>query len=267
MKKLITFALTLVLCCITAAAFSSCEKTVPIDEISIVARGVNEVRAGQTFTLGYKTVPEDAAQKVKVNWEISDPTKLSYKNGEFTALTCGTVKVTASVTGNEATDEIELKVIAPHEYTEFSAKGYRLVYPSSWTPSTVKGVNIWTDKNNTTNMNVTTETLNTNYFTASIDGYKSVIELPYGLLGYKVTFTKPVRVKKSTYLGIQRVQVEYVYSLTELGPTINMHQTLLIFNNDDANLTCVLTMTFRQEDYNAAAVKHQEIVFSQFMPA
>ena len=265
MKKLLAF-IAAVMLCIPCVALASCGET-PIDEISIVAPASTEISAGETFTLEYKTVPEEAAEKIKVNWKISDMTKLSYKNGEFTALTCGTVKVTASVKGSEATDEIKLKVKAPKGFSEYSDTGYQLVYPSSWTPSTLGKVQMWSTASGYPNMNIVTETLNAAYFSSPASAYQTKIETTYSLMGYTVNFTKPVTVKKSKYLGVERVQVDFLYTLTAAGSTTSIHQTQMIFNNAKVNLSCVLTITYRAEDFNAAAEKLQETLFSQFMPA
>ena len=265
MKKFLAF-IAAVMLCIPCAALVSCGET-PIDEISIVAPASTEIRAGDTFPLEYTTLPEDAAEKIKVNWKISDSTKLSYKNGEFTALTFGTVKVTASVKGSEATDEITLQVKAPRGYSEYLGTGYQLVYPSSWTPSTTGAVKMWIAADGKTSVNVATETLNAAYFTSPASAYQTAIESSYTLAGYTVNFTKPATIKKSKYLGVERVQVDYLYTLKTSGTTTTLHQTQLIFNNAKANLSCVLTVTYNAEDFNAAAETLQETVFSQFMPA
>ena len=268
MKKFL--ALAALLCCISCVAFTACgkeEEIIPIEEISIVAPSSTEIRAGEKFSLGFTTVPEEAAEKVHVNWKISDSKRLSYENGEFTALTCGTVKVSAHVKGNEATDEIEIKVIAPRGYTQYSKTGYSLVYPSSWTYSALGNIDTWTASNGTTNMNVTTEALNKAYMTATASAFQASYETMYSLMGYTVNFTQPVKVEKGNYLGVDRVQVTSVYTLTVAGSTMNVHQTQLIFNNSNANLSCVLTVTYHVEDYDAAATQLEKTVFSQFMPA
>ena len=268
MKKFLVIAM--MLCCISCVAFTACgkeEEVVPIEEISIVEPASTQIRAGEKFSLSFTTVPVEAAEKINVNWEISDSKRLSYENGEFTALTCGTVKVTARVKGNEATDEIELKVIAPQGYTQYSKTGYSLVYPSSWTYNALGNINTWTASNGTTNMNIATEELNKTYMTASANNFQTLYETTYSLLGYTVNFTQPVKLERSNYLGVERVLVTSVYSLTAAGSTMNIHQNQLIFNNSDANLSCVLTVTYRAEDYNAAATQLENTVFSQFMPA
>ena len=268
MKKVL--ALTALLCCIiSGVAFSACgdSGTVPIDEISIVAPSSTSIRAGETFTLGYTTVPEEAAESIKVNWEISDSRRLSYKNGEFTALTCGTVKVTARVKGNEAYDEIELKVIAPAGFNSYSGNGYSLVYPSNWSASTVGTVRSWSAATGFPNMNVVTEMLNPSYMTASASTFQSTYESTYTLMGFTVNFTQPVTVEKSKYLGVERVKVTSAYSLYSSGTTTNIRQIQLIFNNSDKNLSCVLTLTFKEIYYGNSAVQLQDTIFSQFMPA
>ena len=266
MKKFFALAFTLLLCFATCMAVTACGD-VSIEEISIVAPVSTQIKAGDTFTLEYTTVPEDAAEKVTVKWEISDETKLSYKDGEFTALTCGNVKVTASVKGNEATDEIDLKVTAPDGFTEYSETGYQLVYPSQWTPSKQGKIQTWTASNNTTNMNITTEDLNKSYFTAPASSFQTVIEATYGLLNFTVNFKQPVTVKKDKYLGIERVRVDYIYTLTAGTTTTSIHQTQMIINNADVNLSCVLTVTFQEKDFNEEAEQLQDTIFSQFMPA
>ena len=263
MKKFFAFVATAMLC-ISCLVFASCGT--PVEEISIVAPASTEIRAGETFALEYTTVPEEAAEKAKVQWQISDSTKLSYSKGEFTALTCGKVKVTAKVKGSDATDEIELKVIAPKGFTTYSDTGYKVVYPSSWTASTLGKIQMWSSANGTPNMNIATETLNTSYFTSPASAFQTKIETTYSLMGYTVNFTKPVTVKKSKYLGVERVRVDYIYTLTAQGSTSSLHQTQMIFNNAKVNLSCVLTFTYYTENYNEAAEKLQETVFNQFMP-
>ena len=263
MKKFFAFIAAAMLC-ISCLIFASCGT--PVEEISIVAPDSTEIRAGETFTLEYTTVPEEAAEKAKVKWQISDSTKLSYKNGEFTALTCGKVKVTATVKGSDATDEIELKVKAPKGFTAYSDTGYKVVYPSSWTPSTLGKIQMWSAANGTPNMNITTETLNAAYFSSPASAFQTKIETTYLLMGYTVNFTKPVTVKKSKYLGVERVQVDYFYSLTAGGSSESFHQTQMIFNNAKFNLSCLLTFTYHAENFNEAAEKLQGTVFNQFMP-
>ena len=269
MKKF--FAIAALLCCLSCVALTACgeeENIIPIEEISIVQPASTEIRAGEKFTLGFTTVPAEAAEEVHVNWEISNSQRLSYENGEFTALTCGTVKVTASVKGNEATDEIELKVIPPQGYTQYSKTGYSLIYPSNWTYNALGNIDTWNaNDGTTTNMNMTTEPLNKTYMTASGSIFQASYETMYSLMGYTVNFTQPVKAEKSNYLGVDRVQVTAVYTLTVGGTSMNIHQTQMIFNNSDVNLSCVLTVTYRAEDYNDAATQLEKTVFSQFMPA
>lgn len=266
MKKFFAILVTAILC-ITCMALAACDKVIPIESISIVQPASTEIRAGESFELAYTTAPEEAAKEIKVNWKIDDTSVLSYKNGKFTALTCGTVKVKATVKGNTATDEIELKVTAPEGFSEYSNTGYKLVRPSNWSQSKVGQIYTWTASNGTTNMNVGTEELNKTYFVASAGSYQSMIETSYGLMGYTVKFDKATTVKKSTYLGVKRVQVTYLYTLTKGSSTMKFHQTQLIFNNSDANLSCVLTVTFLQEDFDEDAAKLQQTIFNQFMPA
>ena len=266
MKKFLTFAI--ILCCIiTCTAFTACGKSVHIDEINIVEPASTEIRAGEKFTLDFVTLPEEAAESVKVKWDISDSRRLSYKNGEFTALTCGTVKVTVSAKGNTATDEIELRVIAPAGFEEYSNTGYSLVYPSSWKSSTVGAVRQWTASNGTTNMNITTESLNPTYMKASASAFQTAFETNFALMGYTVNFTQPVKVEKGKYLGVTRVQVTSIYTLTVGSRTSSIHQTQMIFNNESAGLSCVLTVTFHEENFDDLAVQMQNTIFSQFMPA
>ena len=263
MKKFLAFAA--VLCCISCVAFAACGEVTSVEEISIVKPVSTEIRAGDTFSLDYVTVPEEAAESVKVNWEISDSRRLSYKNGEFTALTCGTVTVTARVKGNVAYDEIVLNVTAPTGFKESSGTGYTLVYPSSWIQSQLGAVRTWTASNGTTNMNITTEQLNATYMTAPASSFQAAYETTYSLMGYTVNFTEPVKVERSKYLGVRRVRVTSVYSLTALGMTSNIHQTQMIINNEDVNLSCVLTVTFREENFDESAMELQEKIFSLFM--
>lgn len=265
MKKWFAVVLMVLLCCITCGAFAACEK-VEIDEIEIVAPALGEVAAGETFKLEYRTVPEEAAEKVKVNWKISDPKRLSYKDGEFTALTCGTVTVTASVKGSSVTDEVNLTITAPAGFSGYSGTGYRLVYPSSWTAGKVGGIQTWTAADGTTNMNVSTEELNTSYFVAAAKSYQTMIESTYDQAGYTVNFIQPVKLTRDKYLGVKRVRVDYEYSLTYMGISSSVHQTQMIFNNANAKLSCVLTVTFALADYDEAAQELQNKIFDQFMP-
>lgn len=266
MKRAIAAAVAWLLLLVPCAVLGACGETVAVDSIEIV-EPASAVKAGDVFTLTYRTVPEDAADKIDVDWEIGDERRLSHKGDEFTALTCGTVKVTARVKGGEATDEITLKVAAPEGYREYSAKGYCVVYPSDWTPSKLGAVQTWTAPNGTTNMNVATETLNKTYFSAPAASFQTLIESTYGLLGYTVQFTRPVTVKKEKYLGVDRVRVEYSYSLTLQGVTSNLCQSQLIFNNEEANLSCVLTVTYRAEEDEEEISKIKDVVFNQYLPA
>lgn len=271
MKKFLTLLFAAILC-VACAALAACNKepTVEIDDITITAPASTEIKAGEKFTLEYTILPAEAAESVTVEWEISDSTKLSYSNGEFTALTCGDVTVTARVKGNEATDTLELKVTAPDGFMEFTGTGYSLVHPKLWVHSSEEGVDMWQSVilGSTANMNVTTEELNTNYFTvASGELFQTTIEVMFGLSGATVTFDEPVTVEKTTYLGVERLQVNYLYTVDYSGITLNMHQTQLIINNKDANLTCILTVTFAAEEFDVAAAQLQQTIFSQFMPA
>lgn len=266
MKRFVAFA-ALICCILSCMAVAACGETTHIDEISIVQPSTTQIMAGETFKLDYVTIPEEAAQSIKVNWQISDSKRLSYKNGEFTALTCGTVKVTAKVKGNEATDEIEFKVIAPSGFKEYSQTGYSLVYPSDWRETTMGSVRQWVASNGTTNMNITTESLNATYMKASAKAFQTAYETQYALMGYTVQFTQPVKVEKAKYLGVTRVQVTSIYTLVAGGSTANIHQTQMIINNSDANLSCVLTVTFREENFDNSALQLQNTIFSQFMPA
>lgn len=273
MKKFLAFLFTAVLC-VTCAAFAACkeeEDTVSVDEITITAPASTEIKAGDKFSLEYTVLPAEVAESAKVEWEISDRTKLSYANGEFTALTCGNVTVTARVKGNEVYDKIDLKVIAPEGYKEFKGNGYSLVYHTLWNHTTVAGIDTWTspyyEDGTTASMNVTTETLNEAYFKAPASFFQSTYEISFGLMGYTVTFDEPVTVEKSTYLGVERLQVNCLYSLTVSGVSTSIHQTQLIFNNKEANLSCVLTVTYGATHFTDSAAKLQETVFSQFMPA
>lgn len=266
MKKFFAILVTALLC-VTCMAFAACEKIIPIESISIVQPATTEIRVGESFALECTTVPEEAAKEIKVNWQIDDTSKLSYKNGKFTALTCGPVKVKATVKGNTATDEIELRVLAPEGFKEFGNTGYRLVRPSNWSQSKVGVLYTWTASNGTSSMNVSTEELNKTYFVASAGSYQSMIETSYGLMGYTVKFDKAVTVQKSTYLGVKRVQVNYLYTLTKGSSSTKLHQTQLIFNNSAENLSCILTVSFLQEDFDEDAAKLQQTIFNQFMPA
>lgn len=274
MKKILAFVFAAILSA-TCAAFAACsdgEESVSIDEVKITAPASTEIKAGEKFTLEYTILPAEAIEYAQVEWEISDSTKLSYANGEFTALTCGNVTVTAHVKDSQVTDKIDLKVTAPNGYTEFIGNGYSLVYPSLWNHSSEGGVDIWMPMylGSTANMNVITEELNPDYFTtASGEFFQSTIEEAMSeLSGVTVTFDEPVTVEKTTYLGVERLQVNYLYTVDYSGiTTITMHQTQLIINNEDANLTCILTVTYTAEEFDEAAAKLQQTVFSQFMPA
>ena len=269
MKRFFALVITLLMCFATCTAVAACDKTVKIDEISIVEPESLVFMSGETFTLEYTTVPKRAAKKVEVDWETSDENKLSYADGEFTANICGkvTVKVTAHGRDNDVSDEITLRVKAPEGFEESSGRGYQLVYPSEWEWSRQGDIQTWTASNDTTNMNITTEALNKNYLTATAYTFKSTIEAIYGLLGITVSFTKPVKVTKENYLGVDRVRVDYQYSFKILGKTTKLHQTQMIFNNDDVKLSCVLTVTYRAEDFDEKAEQLQETIFSQFIPA
>lgn len=273
MKKLLAFAFAAILSatCVAFAACSDGEESVSIDEVKITAPASTEIKAGEKFTLEYTILPAESADDAKVEWEISDSTKLSYANGEFTALTCGNVTVTAHVKDSQVTDKIDLKVTAPNGYTEFIGNGYSLVYPSLWNHSLESGVDTWNSMllGSTANMNVTTEELNPNYFSVtSGELFQTTIEAMFELSGATVTFDEPVTVEKTTYLGVERLQVNYLYTVEYSGIiTLTMHQTQLIINNEDANLTCILTVTYSAEEFDEAAAKLQQTVFSQFMPA
>ena len=268
MKKFFAFFVTLLVCCTACIALGACGEVIHVDEIHIVAPASTEIRAGETFTLEYTTLPEEAAEKIKVNWKISDSRRLSYADGEFNALTCGTVKVTASVKGSEATDEIELKIIEPEFFSRYVGRGYVVVHPTNWIKSTQGTIDVWTASNGTTNMNVTTEQpLNNAYFSSPASSFQAAMKTTYELLGYTVDFVQPVTVTKKKYLGVERVRVDYVYSLTIENTTTTLYQTQLIVNNADKNLSCVLTVTFREENFDDKAQQLQETIFSQFLPA
>lgn len=270
MKKFMAFVFAAILS-VTCAALAACtggENSVSVEEVKITAPASTEIKAGEKLTLEYTILPAEAAENAKVEWEISDSTKLSYANGEFTAHTCGDVTVTAHVKDSQVTDKIELKVTAPEGYTEFTGNGYSLVYHSLWNHATLAGIDTWTsgyyEDGTTSSMNVTTETLNENYFKAPASTFQTTLEVMYGVMGYTVTFDQPVTIEKSTYLGVERLQINYLYSLSAGSETVSFHQTQLIFNNTEANLSCVLTVTFVAEHFNAQL---QQTVFSQFMPA
>lgn len=268
MKKFIAFAA--IFCCIIAGlAFTACgkEEIVYIDDISIVEPSSTSIRVGETFTLDCVILPEEVAEQAKVNWEISDTTKLSYKNGEFTALTFGNVTVKSSVKGNDVYDEITFRVLAPAGYTEYSSTGYQLVYPSNWSYAPVGGIKQWAASGGSPNVNVTTETLNKAYMSASASAFQLTYEMAYQQLGCTVNFKQPVKVEKSNYLGVTRVMVTSLYSVSGPGVSGSVHQTQVIFNNSDANLSCVLTVTFNEGDYDSAAEHLEQTILSQFMPA
>ena len=262
MKKLFAFVLTAMLL-VTSLALVACGN-VEVSEISIVA-SATEYCAGEKFQLDYTVVPAEAKEDVKVNYEISDSRRLSYEKGEFTALTFGTVKVKATVKGSDVSDEIELTIKAPNGFKEYSGKGFQAAYPSNWTAAPLGGIQTWTAANGTTNMNVVTEELNETYFTAPASSFQTVIETTYNLMGFTVKFDEPTTVKKDTYLGVKRVRINYLYSLTIAGETTKLHQTQIVMNNEDANLSCVLTVAYRSEDFDAAAELIEERIISQFI--
>lgn len=273
MKKILAFVFAAILS-VTCAALAACTNgndSVSVEEVKITAPASTEIKAGEKFKLEYTVLPEEAAEDAKVEWEISDSTKLSYANGEFTALTCGNVTVTAHVKDSQVTDTINLKVTAPDGYTEFTGNGYSLVHHSLWLHSTPAGIDTWTsgyyEDGTSANMNVTTEALNENYFKADASNFQTTIEITYGLMGYTVTFDQPVTIEKSTYLGVERLQVNYLYTISVGGVSSSIHQTQLIFNNTEANLSCILTVTYAAEHFTDNAAKLQQTVFSQFMPA
>lgn len=276
MKKFLAFLFTAILC-VTCAALAACKEggnAVSVEEITITAPASTEIKAGEKFSLEYTIAPAEVAESAKVEWEISDRTKLSYSNGEFTALTCGNVTVTARVKGNEVFDKIDLKVIAPEGYTEFTGNGYSLVYPSKfWSYSSVDSADNWNEmtynsNGGTNNINVTTEELNSNLFAvASVELFETTIEVMYSLMGLTVNFEQPTTVEKSTYLGVERLEVNYLYSITIGGLTSSIHQTQVIFNNAKANLTCTITFTFAADDFDEDTQLLQQTIISQFMPA
>ena len=270
MKKLLAFAV--VLCCaITCLAFVGCgseEATVKIDDITIVDPPSNEIVAGTKFTLDCVILPEEVAEKVSVDWEISDTKRLTYSNGQFTAQAFGTVKVKATVKGNEIYDEIVLTVLPPVGYSEYTSTGYQLAYPQYWTHSNLGGgIHQWAASNGTTSMNIVTEEYNSAYMSASASDFQSSFKAMYEYLGYTVNFKQPVKLEKDNHLGFTRIQVTSIYSLTYGTNTSNIHQAQMIFNNSEANMSCVLTVTFAEEDFDSAAEKIQQQIFSQFIPA
>lgn len=268
-KKLIIgmVAIISVFACVLGLTACGKEEIVHIDEITIVKPSSTSIMAGEKFTLDCVILPEEAAEQAKVSWEISDKTKLSYSDGEFTALTCGTVKVKAGVKGNDVYDEIELKVIAPSGFKEYSSTGYKLVYPSNWSSSSAGGTKQWAANGGSPNMNVVTEALNKAYMSAPASAFQTSYELMYQLMGLTVNFTQPVKVEKSNYLGVTRVLVTSRYSFSGGGVSGSVYQSQLIFNNSEANLSCVLTLTFNDKDYTDSAQKLEQTIFNQFMPA
>ena len=264
MRRIISLILLCALCLLPCTLSACGGERVTVEEIKIVAP--EKIRAGDVFRLEYTTVPEEAAEKVRVDWEIGDPRRLSYEDGEFTALTCGKVTVSAHVRGCEAADEIELTVAVPEGFRRYSAEGYAVVYPSGWTSSAAGRVQTWVAPSGSPNMNVTTEALNATYFTAPAASFQTVLESSYGLMGFTVQFTEPTVVKKQTYLGVSRLQVDYRYTLTLMGNTTSLRQTQLIFNNAEADLSCILTVTFEAETFDDAAAELQKTIFDQFLP-
>lgn len=276
MKKFMAFVFAAILS-VTCAALAACtggEDSVSVEEVKITAPASTEIKAGEKFTLEYTILPAEAAEGAKVEWEISDSTKLSYANGEFTAHTCGDVTVTAHVKDSQVTDKIELKVTVPEGYTEFTGNGYSLVYPSKfWFYSSVDGVDNWDEglvnaNGGTNNINVTTDELNEDLFAVtSGEFFETVIEAMYSIIGITVNFEQPTTVEKSTYLGVERLEINYVYSITFDGVTGSVHQTQVMFNNKEANLTCTLTLTFAASDFDDDVQLLQQTIISQFMPA
>lgn len=264
MKKFLAF-ISATLLLMSSLLLVACG-SVPIEEITI-DKSVTEYKVGDTFTLNYTTVPEDAADQIKVNWEISDSTILSCKNGEFTAHTFGTVTVKANVKGNEATDEIELEIKAPDGFGTYTAKGYKLVYPEKWNYQTLAGLPTWMASNGSANMNIETSALNKTYFAASASAFQSAFETQYALMGMQGTFTQPVTLKKEKYLGIQRVRLDWAYSVTQAGVTVTLHQSQMIINNEAENMSCLLTITCQEQNYDAAFKQMEDTIYSQFTVA
>lgn len=276
MKKFmaVVFAAILSVTCAALAACADGEESVSIEEVKITAPASTEIKAGEKFSLEYTVLPAEAAEGAIVEWEISDSTKLSYSNGQFIALTCGSVTVTAHVKDSQVIDTIDFKVIAPEGYKEFTGNGYSLVYPSKmWFYSSVEGVDNWNEgivnaNGGTNNINVTTEEMNANLFAvASGELFEATIEAMYSIMGIPVTFEQPTTLEKSTYLGVERLVVNYLYSVTIGGLTSSIHQTQVLFNNAEVNLTCTLTLTFAAGDFDNDAQLLQKTVISQFMPA
>lgn len=267
MKKFLTIVLSALILTTLCGLFTACTEAVELESFAIIAPASTQVNAGEQFTLEYTTVPAEAAERIKVNWEISDSKKLSYKNGEFTALTCGSVTVTAHVKGSDVTDTITLSVEPPAGYTYYTQGDYALVYPSNWQYEMMGAIPTWTDLISGNSINATSEDLNKSYFSAPAGSFQAAIETTYSLMGITVNFIEPVTLKRSTYLGVQRVQVNYHYSMSASGVTVTCYQKQLIFNDAEANLSCILTFTVMEEDYSESASLIWETVSNQFMPA
>lgn len=251
-----------ILCLSLCAGMVGCG-SVKVDSIEIVAPESGEVRLGESFSLDFNVTPQEAKEDVKIKWSVDNENRLSVKDGNFEALSCGSAKVTASA--SDLTDEIELKVVPPEGYTLHSGEGYTVILPSSFQKNPI--VNSW--KSNSYqyfNFVFTEEELNENYFKATGSMFQATYETTFSLLGMKVNFTKPVTAKKETRLGVERVRVESEFESTALGITDKLYQTQMIFNNKEKNLSCCLTVTYNDKEYDDSIKEIGEFVLSQFLP-
>lgn len=241
--------------------------SVTVDSIEIIEPTNAEVRVGETFSLDYNVVPEKAKENTKIKWEIDDR-RLSFKNDAFEALSCGTVKVTASVSGSEATDEIELQVVPPEGYTLHNGGGYSVVLPSSFRENITGNSHSWLSTSyQYFNFVITEEELNESYFNATASMFQSTYETMFSLMGMKVEFVEPVAVKKETYLGFKRVVVESVLDMTIGQEKSRIYQTQVIFNNVEKNLSCGITVTCNEKEYDDSIKEIRKFVLSQFLPS
>ena len=211
-----------------------------------------------TQALTCTVVPQDA----KVKTEISDKTVVKYENGTLTALTAGTatVKVYSEV-DNSVYAECAVTVNAPEGYKVYTSADCKFVYPSSWSKTSVSGTIVaYASASGTSNVNLTAETKNNTYFTASSDKFKNVIISTYKSIGYTATFTN-CTVDKTNYAGYERVHVVYDYSVSSGASNLGtFHQEQMILNS--GTKTYVLTVTYSANSYD----KNQpDTIFSEFV--
>lgn len=257
--------LTLFCATLCAGILAGCGEA-KVESIEIVSPA-GEIHVGDSFTLDFNVLPEKAKENAQVKWKIDDDRRLSFEENAFEALSCGTVKVTASVAGSEATDEIELKVVPPNGYTLHTGTGYSVPLPSSFRESSVGTSHAWTSSSYTYfNFTISEEELNESYFKATGSMFQATYETMYSLMGMKVEFVQPVTAKKEKHLGVDRVVVESVVDLTVGTEKSRIYQTQVIFNDVEKNLSCCITATCNDKEYDDLIKEMRDFVLSQFLP-